>query len=310
MYATQKLPTYKAANDPYRRPVAARRVSIVILPHEPRPVWQFMVGGTLLVSLGIMATAVWMLQQHIAHEFILPELMPAQVAQPILPSPPPKHAAAVAELAPLTDIIIPDPMPASKVITLEDQASAKTDERITPPAQKDVHELLLRAYDYMGTHDYVQAIRLFDEVLANIADNHDALAGRAFALAQNGESEQAIQASRHFLKFYPRDIVAEANLAKMLMKANRNEEAIAYLEHVVRDAPQSLSYRLDLATVYDRCGHNAAALTAYKQVLEKGSHSAKLSLLLPGIRQRVAYFEGLDAAADKAVPSTTSPEAK
>jgi Flp pilus assembly protein TadD len=74
MQVIQKFPQLQAANDPPRR-IMPRRVSVVVLPPEPKPVWQFIVGGFLLLSLGLMAWTLWLTQQTVT---------PAPVNLPLL----------------------------------------------------------------------------------------------------------------------------------------------------------------------------------------------------------------------------------
>ncbi|HUY69193.1 MAG TPA: hypothetical protein VMV79_07820 [Alphaproteobacteria bacterium] len=194
--------------------------------------------------------------------------------------------------------------------------------------------LLEDARTLLQSGDNRAAVVLYDYVLAHDQTTRAALAGKAYALAGEGDDAAAAAADRRRLAMAPADQAARADLAvhlgawgsseaqreltrmanaqpgfapaedalaRLLTRKNDTNDALIYAQRAAADAPGDPVYRLDDAVLLDRLGRGGQAIAAYRQVLSaaaayKDGAAGALPFSPVAIRQRLAYLDATAAA--------------
>lgn len=298
MGAARKIRKIKAAND---RPIpsAAPRLSIITLTPTPRSIGRFAIIVVLFLGLGLMALTLFLAQKKPAT--LQPTLLAAVPAKEIGQPQPDNIQLPASSLAPDSPDEQTIDLVASKISDMT--AIKKKDAvHIVTVEMENSQDQLVRAHDFLDAHELGNALKLYEKILAAEPNNHDALAGKIYILAETGDDRQAADMSRHALVLYPHDTALRTNLARLLAKLGQIDNAIVEQNHAAQDEPNSLPYRLDLAALYDRGGHTAEALMLYRQLVAAAGQEDAPLLPLAMIQNRIDYL------ANAAGPSTTSPE--
>ena len=302
MSAARKLRRLKAANDGAAKK-SAPLVSVITLAPNPKSIKRMMATSVLLTDLGLMGLSIWAMQKTTE---------PLDVA--------PRTASSLPQK--FTDIRLPaSSLSPDTVLSDDPEVQAVAAQIGTMPALKSkssvhnvivdsepvtaTHDLVAEARALLDTADYAPAIDLYDQTLASHPRDHDALTGKIYAWAKNGEIDNAVTVSRSLISLYPHDHAAAVNLARLLTTNGKNDEALAVLDHAVRANPDNLNYRLDLAAAYDRNQHPAEALMLYQQIIRAAEDRDDTRLPLRSIERRIDYLEKLAGASPE--PSTTLP---
>lgn len=124
-----------------------------------------------------------------------------------------------------------------------------------------------RAVRAARSGDQVQAIALYEQLLAASDDDVDVHFNLARSLIETGDHSRAEAHLRRALEVRPDHGGAHFNLALLLGRAGRDIEATAHLERAADIDPENLPWRLMRARARADAGNNAGAIAELEEIV-------------------------------------------
>ena len=216
--------------------------------------------------------------------------------------------------------------------------------RSTEPTENQVLDLVAAEHS-ADAGDYAQAIRMFEDLLAQNPTMTDAYLGlggvqyemgnfqgaetsysRAARLeprnfeAQFGHGtvlealerhSEAVRAYQRALAIRPDSVAANIGMASSLMASNQMQSALKYAEAAARLEPENVALRIRLATAYDNAGRFEDAVRELEVALELGETTEELLFRIIGGYMKAKRWQEAANAADtliKIAPSASAYE--
>ena len=146
------------------------------------------------------------------------------------------------------------------------------------------------------------ALRAFDRVIAVDSDNVDAVAGRAAALAELSQFEEALQALEHVLRLgAPHPAHVLNNRGNALVRLRRMEPAFTTYRRAIEIDPSLIEPKVNSGNVFMLAGQPQQALASFQEALH--DHES-LPLLHANVAAALTELERYDeaiAACDRAI---------
>ena len=207
-------------------------------------------------------------------------------------------------------------------VVRSDRPSMATYGRTTAPNQTQILDLVAgeRAAE---TGDYEDAIRIFEDLLAQNPTLTDARAARLEPLnfdAQYGHGQvlealqrysDAIRAYQRALVIRPESLAANIGISQSYLESDRPESAIRFAEAAAALEPERIETRLNLALAYEQVGRFEDAIAQYEVALELGDTTEGLLLRVIGAYMKSKRWQEAANAAEtliKIAPTATAYE--
>ncbi len=135
---------------------------------------------------------------------------------------------------------------------------------LDPEAAVGHHDLAA----FVATHGLEMAVDEYREAAARDPEHPDVHLNLGLALADLGQTDEALRELQAAVRIEPKDAFARHELAALLMDEGDYRSAIGHLKEVVRLEPDSFEVHLDLGICYGQKGFYAEAERAYGRARE------------------------------------------
>jgi tetratricopeptide (TPR) repeat protein len=139
------------------------------------------------------------------------------------------------------------------------------------------------AYQLAGLSSLVQnnldgAQWAFGRAFQTYDQSPSALGNLAFAVAMNGEHDDALMLLAYARKLYPESAATSTSIGWIFARHGQNEEALKYYEEAVFYAPEIGQYHMNLGILLMRMGNKKGAYKEFKEATEKDPEDVKKAL--------------------------------
>ncbi|MFQ3679848.1 MAG: tetratricopeptide repeat protein [Pseudanabaenaceae cyanobacterium] len=121
---------------------------------------------------------------------------------------------------------------------------------------------------WLRQQNYTEALRLYEQVLADDPQNLTALQGVAFCQQQQGQWEQAAHTYRQITALAPKEMMAYLQLGRVCLQQNALEEAAKALSRAEKLAPEHPDVAFELGALFAARGFLGSALQQYRRTID------------------------------------------
>lgn len=129
--------------------------------------------------------------------------------------------------------------------------------------------LISRAKGAVMSRDFITAIRLYKQLLAEDPSNIDYLKELGSVFIKSGDDEKAIPYFQQIITFYPHDIDAMISLGGIYRRLKRYEDSINILHRAIDEGGQSCNVNYNLGFTYKEMKNYDDAIDSFNSVISE-----------------------------------------
>lgn len=151
------------------------------------------------------------------------------------------------------------------------------------------------ALEYENVHDYMNAIKVLEEILVHSPENESAIYEIAYCYERTGDLDKCIEFYQRYIDGNPYSFTAWYNLGNIYFLKNNTEKALWAYDYSVIINEEFSSAHFNMGNTYMQIGEYQKALESYEKCLEIDGHDAlTLSYLAEAYERLERFDEAMD----------------